>query len=99
MAARFSECTACSCGCRLIGSSRRYGGGSSSRSTSICGSFVLQAAFGIGGLSFADQLARGERDDDDDPKVLDEMEVAMKRKEPKAKKSVAEALLRDMERG
>jgi hypothetical protein len=47
---------------------------------------VLQAAFGwtnshlhefeIGGLSFADEFAQGERDDDD-PKVFDEMEVRL----------------------
>lgn len=48
---------------------------------------VFQAAFGwmnahlhefeIGGLSFADELAQGERDDGD-PKVFDEMEVRLR---------------------
>ena len=48
---------------------------------------VLQAAFGwmnahmhefeIGGLSYADEFAQGERDDDD-PKVFDEMEVRLR---------------------
>ncbi len=48
---------------------------------------VLQAAFGwtnshlhefeIGGLSYGDELAQGERDDDD-PKVFDEMEVRLR---------------------
>jgi hypothetical protein len=48
---------------------------------------VLQAAFGwmnahmhefeIGGLRFADELAQGERDDDD-PKVFDGMEVRLR---------------------
>jgi hypothetical protein len=48
---------------------------------------VLQAAFGwmnahlhefeIGGLSFADEFAQGERDEDD-PKVFDEMEVRLR---------------------
>jgi len=79
----------CSCGSRSIASSRRSGGGWSFLRISTCGELhlVLQAEFGwtnshlhefeVRGLSYGDELADAERDDDD-ARTFEEMEVRLR---------------------